>query len=508
MKTFDTVAKLKLAKLKEGQFVETGGYYAKGDAGAARYLIVTPQSFDGYGDHELANGNIAVLQVNGVVFVKQFGAKGDNVADDTLPIQSAFNYSEYIKVVISEGIYRTSGILYPKEGCIVEFFGSIKFLDGLSPPPTSVLRLREPSITLVEPKLDGNTAGITNPGGNGQYTVLAAYPQTKEPTDCKIIGGTISNGWHNVIQGGGKNLLVSGTRIENAGEHLIYISESDGAGGTTGTRITFENLTLVSPALDTAQDEGHYFQIRNSGDTLISNCHCYGAGSADINEPTFGILFQNSEDLVVVNSIFSDVTNKFLWIDQGTALISNTEVSTKAGVSEKALAYAETGTRLTFSNVQSLGYRVNTELDSDHLRVIGCRFVQGSRWEVECKASIDNCYFDMQASNYNMLVKTGGDVNINNSTFETQSGWGISAEAGTKLTLSDCRIEGAGTISVGGVGSEALITGNRFPDATSTSTIRILSSQDTSAIIANNYLPLGDINDSAVGTVISANVTV
>ena len=25
MKTFDTVAKLKLAKLKEGQFVETGG---------------------------------------------------------------------------------------------------------------------------------------------------------------------------------------------------------------------------------------------------------------------------------------------------------------------------------------------------------------------------------------------------------------------------------------------------------------------------------------------------
>jgi len=75
MKTFDTVAKLKLAKLKEGQFVETGGYYAKGDAGAARYLIVTPQSFDGYGDHELANGNIAVLQVGMSLNVVQFGAK-------------------------------------------------------------------------------------------------------------------------------------------------------------------------------------------------------------------------------------------------------------------------------------------------------------------------------------------------------------------------------------------------------------------------------------------------
>jgi len=80
MKTFDTVAKLKLAKLKEGQFVDTGGYYVKGDGGAARYLIVTPQSFDGYGDHELANGNIAVLQGN-TLYAEQFGAKGDGTND-------------------------------------------------------------------------------------------------------------------------------------------------------------------------------------------------------------------------------------------------------------------------------------------------------------------------------------------------------------------------------------------------------------------------------------------
>jgi len=77
MKRFDTVAKLKLAKLKEGQFVETGGYYVKGDAGAARYLIVTPQAFDGYGDHELANGNVAVLQVNDTVDAASWGITYD-----------------------------------------------------------------------------------------------------------------------------------------------------------------------------------------------------------------------------------------------------------------------------------------------------------------------------------------------------------------------------------------------------------------------------------------------
>ncbi len=62
MKTFDNVAKLKLATLTTGQFVETGGYYTKGGGGAAKYLIVAPQAADGYGDHVLANGNVAVLQ--------------------------------------------------------------------------------------------------------------------------------------------------------------------------------------------------------------------------------------------------------------------------------------------------------------------------------------------------------------------------------------------------------------------------------------------------------------
>ena len=67
MKTFDNVAKLKLATLTTGQFVETGGYYTKGGGGAAKYLIVTPQAADGYGDHVLANGNVAVLQIDGEV---------------------------------------------------------------------------------------------------------------------------------------------------------------------------------------------------------------------------------------------------------------------------------------------------------------------------------------------------------------------------------------------------------------------------------------------------------
>ena len=78
MKTFSNVASMKLATITAGQFIETGGYYTKGGDGAAKYFIKTAADYgatpDEYGDHTLANGNIAVLSANGVVNVKQFGA--------------------------------------------------------------------------------------------------------------------------------------------------------------------------------------------------------------------------------------------------------------------------------------------------------------------------------------------------------------------------------------------------------------------------------------------------
>jgi len=111
MKTFDTVAKLKLAKLKEGQFVETGGYYAKGDGGAARYLIVTPQSFDGYGDHELANGNVAVLQTDGSINVKEWGCVCDGATDDSLAFQHAVSQGGLI--LLPDNIHYTADITIP-----------------------------------------------------------------------------------------------------------------------------------------------------------------------------------------------------------------------------------------------------------------------------------------------------------------------------------------------------------------------------------------------------------
>ena len=74
MKTFISVAKMKLAFLTAGQIVETSGYYAAGDGGQARYLIKASEAVDNFGNHDLAGTTVAILQYIGPVNIQQFGA--------------------------------------------------------------------------------------------------------------------------------------------------------------------------------------------------------------------------------------------------------------------------------------------------------------------------------------------------------------------------------------------------------------------------------------------------
>jgi len=64
---------------------------------------------DEYGDHTLAGGTIAVLQTEGSVNVKQYGATGDGVTDDTAAIQAALDSSR--SVFLPTGNYKITSTL-------------------------------------------------------------------------------------------------------------------------------------------------------------------------------------------------------------------------------------------------------------------------------------------------------------------------------------------------------------------------------------------------------------
>ena len=71
MKVFNSVSDLQAASLTAGQLTQTKRYFAGQDGGGATYLIKTAVDYagtpDGYVDHTLSNGNIAVLQGKGSV---------------------------------------------------------------------------------------------------------------------------------------------------------------------------------------------------------------------------------------------------------------------------------------------------------------------------------------------------------------------------------------------------------------------------------------------------------
>jgi len=109
MKTFISVAQMKLAFLTAGQLVETSGYYAPGDGGQAEYLIKVNESVDNLGNHDLAGTTVAVLQSIENANVRQFGARGDGVTDDTAAFDAAETASNPAPVFVPIASYEIPG---------------------------------------------------------------------------------------------------------------------------------------------------------------------------------------------------------------------------------------------------------------------------------------------------------------------------------------------------------------------------------------------------------------
>ena len=95
VRSYESIAQMKAdTKLKEGYHIKTKGYYEANDGGNAEYIIVDDDSLvnDGGSIHVLSNGLRAKLIINDGINIKQFGAYGDGINEDSNCFQTAINY--------------------------------------------------------------------------------------------------------------------------------------------------------------------------------------------------------------------------------------------------------------------------------------------------------------------------------------------------------------------------------------------------------------------------------
>jgi len=90
----DTIASMKAnTNLSIGMAVQTLGFTTAGDDGQGTYVIAASQAVDGYADHTLSNGNVALLQRKGnITNVMQYGASGGDETKDQPAVIAAVTY--------------------------------------------------------------------------------------------------------------------------------------------------------------------------------------------------------------------------------------------------------------------------------------------------------------------------------------------------------------------------------------------------------------------------------
>ena len=237
---YDTVASMKSAdNLVDGSFVETYGFYEKGDGGSAKYKVreVTNQdTVDEMYLIALADENlVAELMIESNMSARQFGAKGDGTNDDKASIQCMINKCGYL--YLNKGRYLLGSTLTIGQLSIFRCDGTIVYNEN------------DYAIELTDTNyLNMFVKSISSENGGGIKIVPSA---TKTVSFCKIeidIGICKSH----VIEMDGDNGSISnitfdGIRWWSTNSTPCNVTMTDGAvDNSFVTEIIFDNIDFWS----------------------------------------------------------------------------------------------------------------------------------------------------------------------------------------------------------------------------------------------------------------------
>lgn len=271
-----TVADMKLdSSLKIGDVVITQGYYEVNDGGGATYFIrdITSDDVEDNGSiHLLDNGLVAELIITDSVSVKQFGAKGDGVTDDTKAIQNTISYANGY-ICFPKGIYNIGNIEIPDNNIII--YENCTF-NRVTHESGALIKIGNDCTIIGNIKIDGhkenyvesNEIGIEFGSNNLIYAHVESYNNSRHGI---IIGSNIyANRLTAYDNGVEESIQADGIYLKNVNNSIIE-------------HCTTYNNTRIGLTVTTYDDTTSSINKELSKNIVINNVISYGNGYIDID---------------------------------------------------------------------------------------------------------------------------------------------------------------------------------------------------------------------------------
>lgn len=205
------------------------------------------------------------------VSVKNFGAVGDGITDDTDAIQATFDYAENnaLNVIIPSGTYiiNSSGVTYSNPNSTLTFEGELK-LRGGSGYPSVIIRFAADNITVYNMKLNGDSANNNKNPLIGYQFNFTCYNQK----GLKLVGGYSKNAIQSHTQMSASDVYISNMSFINSGEHCFYLTDAE-VGTHNPDRFVIDNCYFE-------EWESVALSLRDYKTVTVSNCTFKGKSGA------------------------------------------------------------------------------------------------------------------------------------------------------------------------------------------------------------------------------------
>jgi hypothetical protein len=213
------------------------------------------------------------------VNVKDFGALGDGVTDDTVAIQLAFNSAQILgrstAVYFPAGTYMTTGlILHTAVANHVSIAGDgaessiIRLVADTLPTFAAVISIRRDNVSFSDIQIDGNSAGIV----------------ANEDYDCVLIDADF--------------VSLNSCVIANAGRDGISTPI------TVVTEAVHDKLTVSECEINSSGRYGIY--LNTTTDSQVTSCRIFGSGNHSIFVAGKAASAESSELIIRGNHVNND----------------------------------------------------------------------------------------------------------------------------------------------------------------------------------------------------------